>query len=504
MSATSSSTENNFDISGLNEFIQNANTNLECGTECQTERQTAKLQEEMYKAQQNMQTAPEEYEKATQAYLTFTKGESEYNTYHEEQLQKQAKVQATQLREKLSQKLAKLNQSTELNTSLVMSANNQAELLGNYQDDHVQAQNNVNYSSADIVTNERKSYYEDQIISSQNFYTTMMTYMYMGLLVVYVLAAIFHSNGVSWTTHIMILVFFALYYTLGKYLLQSVVYLFQYVRGLFPTNVYFKLQEPTDKNHTALKNLANLNNLNMKEIALTSTNSPMPAFSDPETLSSLLTETVKNPNGVITSCTVLMTNQTDNYSFMNGDYLFSCSSPDSATIPSNQKVNIYQMFYGTNFSDIFLTANAYQDSGNYYGKEVTAVREVKETSTSTSSSSSQKDLVTVSVSGEWIQIQIPYKLFVTGYSLNTNNMNYLPSSYYFCGSNDGTTWFRIDSKTSLSSSSNLQNFVSLSNPPKVSFTYFRVICQKLPNKISGAGNSMGVCVGIQGKHYIIV
>jgi len=57
--------------------------------------------------------------------------------------------------------------------------------------------------------------------------------------------------------------------------------------------------------------------------------------------------------------------------------------------------------------------------------------------------------------GEWIQIQYPYKIFVTTYSIHPAKFNprkpvmevaKMPKHYVLLGSNDGVTWTRIDSE----------------------------------------------------------
>jgi len=52
--------------------------------------------------------------------------------------------------------------------------------------------------------------------------------------------------------------------------------------------------------------------------------------------------------------------------------------------------------------------------------------------------------------GEWVQIKLPYIAIITSYSLlprgGTTNNGSFPSKWYICGSNDGSTWYLIDTQ----------------------------------------------------------
>ena len=185
-------------------------------------------------------------------------------------------------------------------------------------------------------------------------------------------------------------------------------------------------------------------------------------------------------NGQISACSANLTNQTAPYTFMNGTYNFLTSSTTTTTIGGELVLS----FYGTSVPAIYLTPDKYNSSGIYTG------------STSTNVGGSN-------ILGEWMQIHLPYTLYVTTYSVNANtgggpSWNYLfPKSFYLCGSNDGSNWSRIDNRTGLTCNSNQINTFTFPTPdPLVGYRYFRLIGQQI-GVGSGQGNRMGVCVGIQ-------
>jgi len=100
----------------------------------------------------------------------------------------------------------------------------------------------------------------------------------------------------------------------------------------------------------------------------------------------------------------------------------------------------YHMFNGFQPYDYWSSAYTYDGSGNYIGSVSTLVNNI-------------------GISGEWVQIRLPYQLQVTTYSLwprieNDWTVSY-PSIFYVVGSNDGATWNII--KTEVLTTANFGN-----------------------------------------------
>jgi len=91
------------------------------------------------------------------------------------------------------------------------------------------------------------------------------------------------------------------------------------------------------------------------------------------------------------------------------------------------------------------------------------------------------------VSGEWLQIQLPFSMINNYYLLrgrDSINQYFMPRQYYIIGSNNGTTWYPIDYRSDPSTSGGPINFELsynlLSNTS--SYSYYRIIISKVyPN-----------------------
>ena len=77
--------------------------------------------------------------------------------------------------------------------------------------------------------------------------------------------------------------------------------------------------------------------------------------------------------------------------------------------------------------------------------------------------------------GEWIQIQIPYSVYLAEYSITSTNF---PRKFAFLGSTDGLTWTLLD-KQSLTSSPNPDSTLTYVSKSIIKYSYFRFVISQL-------------------------
>jgi len=77
--------------------------------------------------------------------------------------------------------------------------------------------------------------------------------------------------------------------------------------------------------------------------------------------------------------------------------------------------------------------------------------------------------------GEWIQIQLPYSVYLAEYSITSANF---PRKFTFLGSNDGLTWVLLD-KQSLTSSPNTDSNIKYVAKSIIKYSYFRLVISQL-------------------------
>ena len=77
--------------------------------------------------------------------------------------------------------------------------------------------------------------------------------------------------------------------------------------------------------------------------------------------------------------------------------------------------------------------------------------------------------------GEWIQIQIPYSVYLAEYSITSANF---PRKFVFLGSNDGFTWTLLD-KQSLTSAPSADSTIPYIAKSIIKYSYFRLVISQL-------------------------
>lgn len=92
----------------------------------------------------------------------------------------------------------------------------------------------------------------------------------------------------------------------------------------------------------------------------------------------------------------------------------------------------------------------------------------------------------VSYSGEWLQLQIPYMIILRQYTLTSHPSTYgrSPVTFYLGGSNDGSTWDLLDTETNVSWSQSAQTSKTFYINTTNSYNYYRIVS----NSVLGTNN----------------
>ena len=90
------------------------------------------------------------------------------------------------------------------------------------------------------------------------------------------------------------------------------------------------------------------------------------------------------------------------------------------------------------------------------------------------------------VNGEWLQIQLPYTILITGFNISPNTTISIMNAGYLIGSNDGTTWTNLYTLSSSISTNTTFNVTT-----STAYSYYRLIFTGLSNTSTYFGASLG-------------
>jgi hypothetical protein len=107
-----------------------------------------------------------------------------------------------------------------------------------------------------------------------------------------------------------------------------------------------------------------------------------------------------------------------------------------------------------------------------------------------SGGASTTDVNAVQYKGEWLQLQMPASIVLTSYSISpvqsaTNVLLQSPATFWVLGSNNGTTWYVIDTRTNVSwTTTTPQTFMTNTNT--TAYSYYRLVVNQVNGYYSAA------------------
>jgi hypothetical protein len=237
------SNSNTFDINKLNNLIQQASQTIGCDTNCQQQRNAEQLKTKYLDAKVNELTAENQLLVATKNYMTFTEGTSAYNTYMDDELTTKATKITDLFQTNFNNEVKKVNDNINTYKGLLINYNNVNELHSNYITENKQLEKNFKNKNFDIITNDRKTYYQEQGITNLQFYYYLLLIIYIICVVVFVISLFVYSSSltINWKIKIIIVIFLVILPFISSSLLSLIIELFYKIYSILPKNVHLSL-----------------------------------------------------------------------------------------------------------------------------------------------------------------------------------------------------------------------------------------------------------------------
>jgi hypothetical protein len=218
--------------SSINSLIDNATKLIMCppGSACEKENVSAELNRELQDAIINEQVAPLRLANAKRYYYTYTKGQSGYNGMLEKELQEKSRLITKQIADKFIEEVENaVTMNMFFNTSQVNSENT-VELYNEYVKKNAEVAELIKNSRGDVLTNDRKTYYETEAMEKLKMWYTVIISIYWILVVTFILSLFLSTSTMSRTKQIVLVVLLILY----PFIIHKVVV---YLYNLFSTTI---------------------------------------------------------------------------------------------------------------------------------------------------------------------------------------------------------------------------------------------------------------------------
>lgn len=227
----------------FNKILDQATEQIICGSDCQKMKKEETLKQKYLDAQNNLVTAPEQLENAKKNYYVYTQGEAGYNDMIEKELTERAENIGNILEEEFNTLVDKANQTNDTYKSDYISSKHVIELYNEYVHDNNILEKKVKDMTSETITNDRKTYYADQGITSLNDWYQLFRWIYFIFAIVVIIYLFVPSSNISIVKALVLTIIIILYPIMINRVLFFFLKLFNTTSKMMPKDVYL------DKNY---------------------------------------------------------------------------------------------------------------------------------------------------------------------------------------------------------------------------------------------------------------
>lgn len=228
-----------FQIDKFNSFLDKAQETISCGPECQREKTAEDLKNKYNSAQSNLILAEPQYQVAKRNYYTYVSGESAYNEMRENELNIKADEMILKFNETSNEEIGKIKSQIQTYDGLVVNFRNIIDLFKKYKNENSELFKQLKNGTNDVLTNDRKTYYEDQQIETLNsYYYYILLVIYIIVVICFVIFSLIYPSQISLKNRFMLMILFIVLPFIATWLLGKLIYIVYWLFGLLPKNVY--------------------------------------------------------------------------------------------------------------------------------------------------------------------------------------------------------------------------------------------------------------------------
>ncbi len=222
----------------INDLLNKSAEALLCGPDCQKMKITDELKQKYLDAETNIQTAPIKLEQTKKNYYVYKEGRPFYDNMLEEELKKKAEKISELLGESFNEEVSSANTMNQyLNTALINSEYT-SELFKKYTSENKELKLQLRNSRGDILTNDRKTYYETDALNQLQLWYRFWWYIYYILVIVFTIAIFVSPSELTTVKKVVIFVLLIFYPYYVDYIVRWVQGLYMSIYNRLPKNVY--------------------------------------------------------------------------------------------------------------------------------------------------------------------------------------------------------------------------------------------------------------------------
>jgi hypothetical protein len=229
---------NQFDLNKFNSFLDMAAETIACGPECQNNKTADDLKNKYLTAQSNLTLAEPQYQVAKQNYYTYVSGESGYNEMMESEYKQKSQLISQKFKNTYNEEINNIQTQIDTFNASLINFSNVEDLYNQYVKENEKLTKQLKNDSNDVLTNERKTYYEDQEIGSLNAYHYYLLIIYVIVVICFAVFSFIYPSQFSFISRVLLLILFIALPFISTWILGKIVFLIYWLFGFLPKNVY--------------------------------------------------------------------------------------------------------------------------------------------------------------------------------------------------------------------------------------------------------------------------
>lgn len=225
----------------LNKLLAQSADALTCGPTCQTERKQSQLKQKLAESKTNKASADAQIAAAEKAYITATSGQSGYSAFAKDQITNDANALCNNMQSEFNMNINTATSYADTLASLHGDNVYVLELYNEYVSKNGDLDNSINLLSSDIVTTDRKTYYETQNYDNLMKWYYIFKWIYILLLLAFFIGIFIADSNSSRRVKIVAFIFLIIYPIAINYVVDVVTQSLQKAYALMPKNIYKSL-----------------------------------------------------------------------------------------------------------------------------------------------------------------------------------------------------------------------------------------------------------------------
>ena len=229
-------------LGNFNSLMDQASQAMSCNSECQKQRTIDDLKQKYLNAQTNLETAPEQLASSKKNYMLFTDGQPAYDDYLDKTLETSATQIATTFKTTFKADSGKMLSNLQTYAGFLTNLKNVEDLYVKYKLENTRLLKQLKDDTSDVLTNERKTFYQDQGIDTLKFlYSYFLITIYVICVIGFGLLNFVFPSKFNFKVRIGILVGLIILPFVCTWILAFIINIFHKIYSVLPKNAHFSV-----------------------------------------------------------------------------------------------------------------------------------------------------------------------------------------------------------------------------------------------------------------------